>query len=135
MEVSNYINDKYNERGTKAFNKRVKKFIENELKNRDSDKLIINDVAISRAQISAPIKHIICHDAYMTRGEGRGSYYQVIEIEMDGEIFTMRQHTNDSESWDNWHEPTKKMKRQLFEAVLESTVEQLIEELIELNES
>jgi hypothetical protein len=38
----------------------------------------------------------------MERNSGYGSYNYVVEIRLDGEAFTLRKHTNDSESWD-WY--------------------------------
>jgi hypothetical protein len=112
MRVSNYMYDKYNERGMKAFEKRVKNFLSIQFKDQS---------------ISA--KEVICHNAYMERGNGYGSYYKVIEIEIDGIDFKVISHTNDSETWDNWYNPTSKDKRQMFEAVIEMEIESLVEQI------
>lgn len=114
--ISNYIYTNYNERGIRAFEKRVSKLLNN------------NEI----------FGKIICHNAYMQRGNGYGSYCQCAEIEVNGEIYTLKNHTNNSEAWDNWNEPTSKEKRQLFEYVLSENIndlKSLIEENRELNEN
>jgi len=94
--VNNYIYDKYNERGMKTFENKVAKLLkENEINGK-----------------------IICHNAYMERGSGKGSYYNTIEIEINSELHKLRQYTNDSMAWDEWENPTPKDKRNLFLAVL-----------------
>lgn len=100
ITVSNYIYDNYNERGMKAFEKKVLKVLK--------DNNLSGDV--------------ICHGAFMRRGDGRGSYFFCAEIEIDGEVFVLNTHTNDSEAWDNWENPTAKQKRELFLSVLEDNV-------------
>lgn len=99
LSVTNYIYDNYNERGSKAFIKKVAQLLKN------------NSIE----------GKIICHNAFMERGNGRGSYYKCAEIEINGEIEVLREHTNDSLLWDNLEEPTAKDKRNLFLAVLEET--------------
>jgi hypothetical protein len=96
MEVSNYMYDEYNERGMKAFEIRIKKIL------RDND---IN------------VNEFICHNAWMERGSGYGSYYRCIEYSIDGDMTTLSSHTNDSMAWDDFGQ-TNKERRQLFEAVL-----------------
>jgi hypothetical protein len=103
MVVLNYIYTTYNERGMKAFQNRVKKTL-NGLK----------------------AKEIICHNAYMSRGNGYGSYYKVIELQIDGNLLSFSTHTNDSQMWDNF-ETTSKNKRQLFEAVLNENLTEILE--------
>ena len=103
MKVLNDMYDKYNERGTKAFEKRVKKTL------RDND-------------IKAD--EFICLNAWMERGSGYGSYYRCIEYSIDGDTTTLSSHTNDSQAWDNF-ETTNKNKRQLFEAVLTDNIYKL----------
>ena len=109
IQVSNYIYDKYNERGMKTFEKKVSKLLKD------------NDIQ----------GNVICHNAYMVR-RGRGSYLKVAEIEINGEIVTLNKHTHDSVMWDNWENPTSKDKRNLFLSVLESKVESLKEDLLKL---
>lgn len=99
MEVSNYIYETYNERGMKAFEINVKKQLK-----------------------GTGIKEVICHDSYITRGRGYGSYNKVIEIEIDQCMHTFTTHTNDSLLWDSF-EATSKEKRQLFLAVLAENIE------------
>ena len=112
MEVSNYMYDKYKERGMKAFEKRVKSFLSMQFKEHKID-----------------VKEVICQNAYMDRGNGYGSYYRVAIIEIDGTSYSFSSHTNDSEAWDSWSEPTSKDKRDMFEAVLNMDIENLIEQL------
>lgn len=95
--------DKYNERGMKAFQDRVKKTL------RDND---------------IKVDEFICHNAWMERGSGYGSYYRRIEYSIDGDTTTLSSHTNDSQAWDNF-ETTNKNKRQLFEAVLTDNIYKL----------
>lgn len=104
MTVANYIYTTYNERGMKSFEKRVGLFLRKNGINKD----------------------VICHNAFMERGSGYGSYYKCAEIEISGEIITLKEHTNDSEMWDGF-EATSKNKRDLFEAVLEEQIEELKE--------
>lgn len=109
MKTSNYIYGKFNERGMKSFEKRVSKFLkENGLK--DGEAVALN--------------------AYMERGNGSGSYNKVAEIQINGEIFKLRSHTNDSQMWD-FFEGTPKEKRQMFEAVLNEKISNLLEEIAE----
>lgn len=111
MEVLNDMYGKYNERGTKAFEKRVKNFLSIEFQDQS---------------ISA--KEVICQNAWMERGGSRGSYYRCLSISIDGETYYLSSHTNDSEAWD-YFEATNKNKRQLFEAVLSMEIKSLIEQL------
>ena len=104
--ASNYIYDKFNERGMKTFEKKVAK--------------LLKDNGISG--------DFICHNAYMVR-QSRGSYLKVAEIEVNKEIFKLKEHTHDSEMWDNWENPTSKDKRDLFLAVLEDRINDLKAEL------
>lgn len=99
----NYIYDKYNERGMKAFEKKVAKLLK--------DNGIKGD--------------IVCHNAYMKRGNGYNSYFCCAEIEVNKDILELKYHTNNSEAWDNWENPTGKDKRQLFLSVLEACVNDL----------
>jgi len=101
MEVSNYMYDEYNERGMKAFELRIKKI----LRGKD-------------------IKEFTCHDAWMERGSGYGSYYRCIDYSIDGEMTTLSSHTNDSMAWDDFGQ-TNKERRQLFEAVLTDNIYKL----------
>lgn len=105
--VNNCIYDKYNERGMKTFEKKVEK--------------LLRDNGIEG--------YIICQNAYMERAGGRGSYYKQIEIEVNYNPITIKEHTNDSQMWDNWFEPTGKDKRNLFLAVLENRIDELKEQL------
>jgi hypothetical protein len=111
MKAINYIYDKFNERGMKAFEKKVEKLL----------------------KVNGIDKDVICHNAYMKRGGGHGSYYRCIEIEVDNnrEAIEICEHTNDSQSWDAWHEPAGKDKRNLFLAVLENKIDELKEYLTE----
>ena len=102
MKVSNYIYDKYNERGMKSFQNQVKKFLK-----------------------GSGIKEVICHNAYMSRANGYGSYNKVIEIEIDQVMHTFSSHTNDSLLWDSF-EPTTKNKRDLFLAVISEDSERFL---------
>jgi len=106
--VNNYIYDKYNERGMKTFEKKVTKLL------RD------NDITGT----------VICHNSYM-RGQGRGSYLKFVDIEVNGEVINLAEHTHDSELWDSWENPTSKDKRNLFLAVLESQIQTLKEYVLE----
>lgn len=91
-----YIYDLYKERGVKAFEKKV-------------NKLLKDNGLTGKA---------ICHNAYLERGSGYGSYYKVAVIELNGEDHILKSHTHDSELWDNWENPSAKEKRNLFLAVL-----------------
>lgn len=106
LVVHNYIYTTYKERGMKAFEIKVSKLLYN---------------------IGIKDSNVICHNAYMERASGRGSYYQCAEIELNGEIIILRQFTHDSQIWDNWHEPTTKDKRTLFLSVLENKIDELLE--------
>lgn len=108
MKVLNDMYDKYNERGMKAFEKRVKKTL------RDN---------------SVKADEFICHNAWMERGSGYGSYYRCIEYSIDGHKTTLSSHTNDSEAWDSFNYSFNRDKRQLFEAVLSMEIKSLIEQL------
>lgn len=108
IEVNCYIYDTYNERGMKAFEKKVVKLLKD------------NEI----------YGFFICHNAYM-RGQGRGSYLKFADIEYKGEILNIAEYTNDSQLWDNWENPTSKDKRNLFLAVLESQIEVLKEYYLE----
>lgn len=103
--VSNYIYDKYNERGMKSFEKKVRQLLrKNGIKG-----------------------HIVCLNAGMERSSGRGSYNKVAEIEVNGEDYTLKSHTHDSMLWDDF-KATSKNKRQLFLAVLTENIEELCEQ-------
>jgi hypothetical protein len=110
--VQCYIYDKFNERGMKIFEKRVR-------------------LILRRADIFGDV---ICHNSYMKRGNGRGSYYQCAEIEINREIYTLAEHTHDSELWDNWENPTTQDKRNLFLAVLHNQAQTLKEIITENSE-
>ena len=105
---SNYIYNDFKERGTISFERRVL-------------------ATLKRNKITGDA---IAHNAYFERGNGSGSYYKCLEIEIDGENYTLRSHTNDSCAWDAF-EPTAKNKRQLFEAVLNECIEDLKREIAE----
>jgi len=109
LVVNNYIYDKLFERGMKTFEFKVSKLIRTKLKR----------------------GNIICHNAYMERGSGRGSYYKCIEIEFNGDVIVLREHTHDSELWDNWENPTTQEKRNLFLGVLENKLDEFYEFCIE----
>lgn len=109
--VQCYIYENFNERGMKIFEKKVR-------------------LILRRADIFG---NVICHNSYM-RGQGRGSYLKFIEIEVNGEEYTLAEHTNDSELWDNWENPTTQDKRDLFLAVLHNEVQALKEAIIENSE-
>lgn len=104
LTVHNYIYDSFKERGMKSFEMRVSK--------------LIWDSGITNA-------NIICHNSYMERANGSGSYYKCAEIELNGEIIILKQFTHDSELWDNWVEPTSKDKRNLFLSVLDNKISEL----------
>jgi hypothetical protein len=113
MKTSNYIYEKFNERGMKSFEKRVSTFLkQNGLKEGEA----------------------IALNAYMERGNGRGSYNKVAEIEINNEVYKLRSHTNDSEMWD-FFEGTDKQKRQMFEAVLNEKISDLLEKIQENKEN
>lgn len=114
MTVANYIYDKYNERGMRAFEKRISKILK------------ANGLTQGEA---------IAHNAFMQRGNGSGSYYRVAEIQIDDEIYFLKNHTHDSTIWDDWNDPTPKQKRQLFEAVLLDEMVSLLEQIAEYNET
>lgn len=101
-QVNNYIYEKYNERGMRTFEKKVGKLLKN------------NGIK----------GNVICHNAYV-KVQGRGSYLKVAEIEVNGDIVTLTEHTHDSIFWDNWEHPDSRDKRDLFLAVLENTIEEL----------
>ncbi len=103
LEVHNYIYDIFNERGMKNFERAI-------------------HTLLKRKGITG---NVICLNAYMKRANGRGSYYKIAEIEVNGITYTLKQHTNDSEAWDFWDEPTPRDKRNLFFAVVESRLTEL----------
>ena len=111
-KVKNYIYDRFNERGMKSFERRVTKLLK--------DNCIEGE--------------FICHSAYMKKGNGYGSYYKCIGIEINNnrEEIEIVEHTNDSQMWDNWYEPGTKDKRDLFFAVLENKIEELKDILNEI---
>jgi hypothetical protein len=102
--VACFIYDKFQERGVKAFEKKVTKL----LKENGID------------------GEFICQNAYM-KGQGRGSYLKFADISVNGEIINLAEHTHDSQLWDSWENPTSKDKRNMFLAVLESQIETLKE--------
>lgn len=110
-KVTNYIYDKFNERGMKAFEKKVEKLLK--------DNCIEGE--------------FICHNAYMKREES-GSYYRCIEIEINNnhEAIEIVEHTNDTQMWDYWDEPSNKDIRDLFLAVLENKIGELKEYVVSL---
>ena len=110
LTVDSYIGD-YNERGRKAFKKRISSILKTQ------------DIT----------GHVICIDAYMKRASGYGSYYKCIEIQIVSDDIYMKEHTNDSTMWDNFEGSTKE-KNDLFEAVLYSKVENLKDEIQEATE-
>jgi hypothetical protein len=111
MKAINYIYDKFNERGMKAFEKKVEKLL----------------------KVNGIDKDVICHSAYMKRASYPGSYYRCIgiEIEKNNEEIEICEYTNDSQSWDAWENPSTKDKRNLFLAVLENKIDELKECLTE----
>ena len=113
MELSNYIYNNYNERGMKSFEIKVKKLLKN------------NGITANT---------VICHNAFMERANGRGSYYNVCEIEIDNNIFHLKSRTNDSMAWDYFSDDTKS-KRNLFLAVLSEKINKLKELIFEENEN
>jgi hypothetical protein len=104
-QVTNYIYDNLNERGLKEFEKKVAKIL----------------------KTNCITNHITCHDAYMQRANGRGSYYKIIVLEIDNNYneIIIKLHTNDSVTWDNWYQPTQKNKRDLFLGVLSTKINEL----------
>lgn len=108
LNVSCYIYDKYNERGMKTFEKKVTK--------------LLKDNSVQG--------EVICLNAFM-KSLGRGSYYKMLELEINKEIINLSEHTHDSELWDSWENPTSKDKRNMFLAVLESQIETLKEYYLE----
>lgn len=107
--VACYIYNKLNERGIKSFEKKVANIL----------------------QENGIVWDIICHNAWMERASGRGSYYFCAEIEVSNEIFKLKSYSNDSIAWDSWNEPTSKEKRSLFLAVLKDKILTLKEEIAE----
>lgn len=107
--VKNYIYSTFNERGMKAFEKKVAK--------------LLKDNGIEG--------NFICHNAYLERAGGYNSYNRIIELEFNKEILNFSEHTNDSQMWDAWENPTTKDKRDLFLAVLENTIKELKEYILE----
>ena len=98
--VSNYIYDKYNERGMKTFERKLYKLLKD------------NDVK----------GEFIALNAYMRPAQDRGQYERCAELSIDGQVITLRENTNDSQSWDAWENPTTKDKRKLFLAVVENNI-------------
>lgn len=102
--VNNYIYDTFNERGMKAFEKHVQRFLKrNGIKG-----------------------HIICHNAYMDRTTSSGRYRRQIEIEVNKELYYLNDFINDSMVWDNFTGSPRE-RRQLFLAVLDSQIDDLKE--------
>ena len=95
ITVVNYIYDTYNERGTKAFTKRVTK--------------TLRDKGVEG--------YIICLSGYMERASGYGSYNYVAVIEINNDVYHLKQFTHDSVAWDEL-EGTKKEGRYIFENVI-----------------
>lgn len=107
MRVINYIYDKYNERGCKAFEAKVKKV----LKGTD---------------INA--NEVICRNAWWEKSTGYGRYMRKASVEVNGVEITLTDVTNDSMGWDAWDSPASKDKRALFLAVLSELVNELKDE-------
>jgi hypothetical protein len=108
--VSSYIYSKFNERGMRSFESKVKKLLRE------------NNI----------FGNVICHAVFVQR-ESRGSYLKRLEIEINGYIIRLSEHTHDSQFWDNWENPTSQDKRNLFLAVLESQIDDLKESVNEIN--
>jgi len=70
--------------------------------------------------------------------KGRGSYSYFLDIEINGEMTTLRKHTNDSEAWDSYKSmedgsrALDNLKKQVVLMILEDCKELIIEELEEL---
>ena len=108
ITVACNIYDKFNERWMKAFGKKVASILrQNE---------IFGDV--------------ICLNSWMEKGNGSGSYNFCAQIEVDSEELVLKSHTNNSEAWDNWDEPSAKDKRNLFLSVLENEIDTLKNEIL-----
>ena len=105
--VHNYIYETYNERGVKAFEKRVNKF----LKEKGITGLFI------------------CLNAYKERASGYGQYKDVIEFQLKGNGHLFKFHNTSAPDWDEF-EGTSKEKRNLFETILYSK-DRIIEDLKE----
>lgn len=100
LQVNNYIYDKFHERGMKAFENKIAK--------------ILRSKGLTQGKF-------ICLNAYMVRGNSRGSYLKRIEFSFNGTPSqTYTDHTNDSVLWDDWENPTAKEKRNLFLSVFEN---------------
>lgn len=108
MQVSNYIYSKFNERGMRSFETKVKRMLK-----------------------GIDYKNVICRNAYLERANGYSSYNCVAEIQIDNETYLLKSHTNNSEFWDNF-EPTDKNKRNLFLGVLENELTTLKENLCKI---
>lgn len=106
MKVYNYIYDEFNERGMKAFESRVSKFLKSKGLSGEA----------------------VCLAAWMERASGRGSYNKIAEIEVNDCRYKLVSHTNDSMLWDAL-EDTPKEKRALFEAVLAEEIDTLLESI------
>ena len=111
LTVTNYIYDNYNERGTKAFIKRVTKILK--------AKCITGNV--------------ICLNGYMEKSSGYGSYNFVAAIEINSEIYTLKEFTNDSMAWDEITNDNKD-KRNVFEIVISDyDFTDILEEIKDIN--
>jgi hypothetical protein len=70
--------------------------------------------------------------------KGRGSYSYFLDIEINGEMTTLRKHTNDSTAWDSYKSmedgsrALDNLKKQVVLMILEDCKELIIEELEEL---
>ena len=104
--VRNYIYDSYNERGMKSFENKVAKLLKNNCINGE----------------------VICFNAWKERASGYGQYYNCIQLSLNGRDYYLKSKNNDSVAWDNWEDPTKKDKRNLFLAVLEDQINVLYDE-------
>ena len=111
LNVNSYIYDTFNERGMKIFEKNVKLFLKRQGIKGD----------------------VICYNAYMRRAAGYACYWQICEIQINKQIYTLKQRTNDSQILDNWTNPTSKEKRELFFAVLEKQIFELKNLILENN--
>lgn len=101
--ISNYIYDRYNEKGMKYFERRVNQVLKDNGVNGD----------------------IICHNAWMKRASGYGHYYMMAEVEVNKELFTLKKLTTDSEAFDNWDASNKRQTRNLFLYLLSEKIDEL----------